>query len=64
MRAKTSARGTTIYNFYKNDSGFIPLYTPTGSADPAGRVGAICTDDDYFYVKQPSGWTRVAMNAF
>ena len=62
MRAKVKPRSVTIYNYYRNDNVKIQTYTPTGTNDPAGTVGSICTDDQDLYVKQPSGWGRVELN--
>ena len=39
-------------------------YTPTGSLDPNGQVGAITWDDNYIYVKTPSGWKRAPLSSW
>lgn len=39
-------------------------YTPTSSADANGEVGDISWDDNYIYVKTPSGWRRATLSAF
>ena len=39
-------------------------YTPSGTNDANGQVGAICWDNNYIYVKTGIGWKRVALSTF
>ena len=51
------------------DAGYNQLrlrknYTPTSSSDPNGQTGDTAWDDNYFYIKTPSGWKRSALTTF
>jgi hypothetical protein len=39
-------------------------FTPEGSKDPTGSVGAIAYDDNYIYIRTESGWKRSAFESW
>lgn len=39
-------------------------FTPTGSADSRGEVGAVAWDENYFHLKTAGGWKRAALSPF
>lgn len=58
--AQLDVNGTTGYNQLRLRSS----YTPTGTSDPNGAVGDIAWDENYFYVKTPSGWKRALLSTW
>lgn len=39
-------------------------FTPTSTADPAGRVGDVSRDDNFIYLKTSIGWKRAALSTW
>jgi len=39
-------------------------FTPTGTADGRGEVGAVAWDENAFYLKTDSGWKRALLSSF
>lgn len=42
----------------------VPYYTPLSSEDPAGNVGNMVRDENYFYIKTMEGWKRTGLEKF
>lgn len=42
----------------------MDTFTPSGTADANGAVGALAWDDDYIYMKTSVGWKRATLSTF
>jgi hypothetical protein len=62
---KIDANGNWMTNTgFKPQRITIPTYTPKSSKDSYGDEGDVTVDDDYMYIKNKNGWTRVTLNTF
>jgi hypothetical protein len=62
---KIDANGNWVTNTgFKPQRITIPNYTPKSSKDSYGDEGDVTVDDNYMYIKNKSGWTRVTLNTF
>ena len=57
-----------IFNFLStladNQVRTFQNFTPTGTADTAGKIGDSAFDDNYIYMRTSIGWRRVALSSF
>jgi hypothetical protein len=65
VELKIDANGNWVTNTgLKPQRITIPNYTPKSSNDSYGDEGDVTVDDNYMYIKNKSGWTRISLNTF
>lgn len=62
---KIDENGNWVTNTgFKPERITIPTYTPKSSGDKYGEIGDVVVDDNYMYIKNKNGWTRLTLNSF